>query len=115
MDLLCQSLWSCKILTDEKAILLTGNLEPLTPTGSLYGIMPNGIRVITWRGCDEWQSMWLVENGNACFSSIKTPKGTIINWGSKRSLKKFIPKRHIEIVTMIADARKDISFNKELI
>ena len=45
---------------------------------------------------------------------IKSSLGTILNWGSGKALKRFIPSRHIMLADMIAREEKKSLFDKEL-
>lgn len=96
------------------AVIVTGSLEPRSAVGSIYLVSKDEIRIVTWRGKDEWESRWRVGNGLVVFHSIESPEGTVIDWGSKKSLKRFIPLRHFSMIESIANQEKFTLYDWEL-
>ncbi len=95
-------------------VVLTGVVKPRSSVGSLYSRNDKEIRVVTWRGDREWASRWEIRGKTIYFSFIKSPEGTVINWGSKKSLRRFIPSRHIDIINEIAKKHEKLFFEWEL-
>jgi len=98
----------------KQIVVATGKLEPLSPVGSMYLLKGTDLFILTWRGKDEWESKWFVEADCIKFDFIKSPDGTVVNWGSDKSLKRFIPSRHVMLAEMIAKEEKKHLYDKEL-
>jgi hypothetical protein len=98
----------------KEIVVLTGNLDPLSHVGSIYMHRGVDLFIMTWRGKDEWESKWFVEDDRIKFEFIKSPQGTVINWGDGKKLKRFIPSRHIKIVEDIARNKGKRLFDMEL-
>lgn len=94
--------------------VLTGSLDPLSAVGSIYMLQGVDLFIMTWRGKDEWESKWFVEGDRIVFDFIKSPQGTVINWGDGKKLKRFIPSRHLLIVKQVARETKKKLFDMEL-
>ena len=103
-----------EIWKKDDVIVATGSLEPRTAVGSAYLVLKGEIWVLTWRGSDTWQSKWQVKNCIVKFKSIETPDGTVIDWGSEKSLKRFIPLRHFSIIESIAREEKFTIYDWEM-
>ena len=80
--------------------LLSGQIAPRSASGSGYIKYEGKIHVLTWNGAKEWESVWRIENGESLFLFIKTPLGTVVNLAGT-SYKKFVPRRHFDIIERI--------------
>ena len=100
--------------TSNDLFVESGSVEPRSSVGSAYLYKGGCIYVISWRGKDEWISKWKFSGGILEFESITMPEGTIINWGKKANLKKFIPRRHISIIQGITSLHQNWFMEKEL-
>ena len=91
---------------NDEYVVVTGKSNPRSPVGSSYLLLGDMILITTWRGKEEWRSKWKELPDEIIFESIDTPEGVVIDWGSKKILKRFIPSRHLEIIKQIAEQKK---------
>jgi hypothetical protein len=97
-----------------EVVIATGTLNPPSHVGSAYMLKGVDLFIMTWRGKDEWESKWFVEDDCIKFEYIKSSQGTIVNWGSGKALKRFIPARHLQLAAIIAKEEGKRLFDLEL-
>jgi len=98
----------------DNVVVATGSLEPRSPVGSMYLVLDESVYIMTWRGKSEWESIWKMTDKLIKFVTIDTPEGTVIDWGSKKSLKRFIPLRHFAIAEEIGKQEGKFLYDWEM-